>query len=134
MYRGKRKDTGEWVYGYLIGTDVIVGEIVEFNEEYFNTEFWYKVDPKTVGRYIGEYDKKGVDAYEGDIVKGHVLNYETGRYVNFIGVVKFRNAAYVLDGYSKYLKEKRYNEKFYRSFDIIGNIHDHPHLLKGERQ
>jgi hypothetical protein len=30
------------------------------------------------------------------------------------------------------LKEKRYNEKFYRSFEIIGNIHDHPHLLKGE--
>jgi len=134
MYRGKRKDTGEWVYGYLIGKDVIVGDIVEFCEDYFNTEFWYKVDPKTVGQYIGEHDKKGVDAYEGDIVKGHVLNCETGRYVNFIGVVKFRNAAYVLDGYSKYLKEKRYNVKFYRSFEIIGNIHDHPHLLKGDEK
>ena len=49
-FRGRRIDTGEWVYGYLIGKDVIVGEVVEFHEEYFWTEFWYRVDPDTVGQ------------------------------------------------------------------------------------
>ncbi|NMA73449.1 MAG: hypothetical protein GX963_04675 [Bacteroidales bacterium] len=48
-FKGKRLDNDEWVYGYLIGKNVIVGEIVEFDDDYFYTEFWYKVDPKTVG-------------------------------------------------------------------------------------
>jgi len=51
LYRGKRVDTGEWVEGSLIGNDVIVGKIVEFEEDYFCTEFWYKVDSATVGQY-----------------------------------------------------------------------------------
>lgn len=40
LFRGKRSDNGEWVYGYLIGNDVIVGEIVLFEDEFFSTEFW----------------------------------------------------------------------------------------------
>jgi uncharacterized phage protein (TIGR01671 family) len=139
-FRGKRIDNGEWVYGWYVkdweGGSRIVTEfgpdITHCWDCGANEQKSFKVDPKTVGQYIGEHDKKGVDAYEGDIVKGHVLNCDTGRYVNFIGVVKFRNAAYVLDGYSKYLQEKRYNVKFYRSFEIIGNIYENPELLKGE--
>ena len=42
-----------WVYGYLIGKDVIVGEIVEFEDDYFNTEFWCRVRPETVGQFTG---------------------------------------------------------------------------------
>ena len=62
-YRGKRIDNGEWVYGYLIGKDVIVGEIKLWEEEYFWTEYWYKVDPKTVGQYTGFDDIEGNRIY-----------------------------------------------------------------------
>lgn len=34
----------------MIGEDVIVGEIVDFEEDYFNTEFWCRVEPETVGQ------------------------------------------------------------------------------------
>ena len=37
LFRAKRSDNGEWIYGSLIGNDVIVGEIVSFEDDYFIT-------------------------------------------------------------------------------------------------
>lgn len=70
-YRGKRKDNGEWVHGYLIGTDVIVGDIVDWDDEYFCTEFWYKVEPETVGQYTELHDdsEDQAELFEGDKVQ-----------------------------------------------------------------
>ena len=64
-FRGKDIETGEWIYGNLIGTDAIVGNLVEWDSEYFCTEYWYKVDPETVGQYTGDENR----GYEGDILE-----------------------------------------------------------------
>ena len=68
-FRGKRVDNGEWVIGYLIGNDVIVGNIVEWDDQYFCTEFWRKVDPETVGLIFPLKDIWENELYPGDIVK-----------------------------------------------------------------
>lgn len=120
-YRGKRVDTGEWVYGYLIGNDVIVGEIVEFTEEYFNCEWWCRVDPKTVGQFTGLHDHNGREIYEGDI------DGDLDREFGFRHVV-YKDGSYGLqygddaDSFDPFILWER--------VEVIGNIHDNPELWR----
>lgn len=89
LFRGKSKETGEWVYGYLVKhlpytpSAIITKEElkeIEGDYEYYivkdgfsdwnmprNTEN-VRVDPNTVGQYIGKKDNHGIRLYEGDIV------------------------------------------------------------------
>ena len=67
-FRGQREDTKEWVYGSLIEDKYIVGNVIDWNEDYFNTEYWWRVIPKTVGQLIGRQDMNKNDVYQGDIL------------------------------------------------------------------
>ena len=119
LFRGKRVDTGEWVEGSLIGNDVIVGKIVEFEEDYFCTEFWYKVDPETVGQFTGMTDKKGKKLFEGDV-------YSMGE-KNILYVVIFDKSQFI--GKQVGNRSLAGLEYWKSDIEIIGNIHDNPELL-----
>ena len=119
VFRGKSKSTGEWVEGSLIGNDVIVGKIVEFEEDYFCTEFWYKVDPETVGQFTGMTDKKGKKLFEGDI-------YSMGE-KNILYVVIFDKSQFI--GKQVGNRSLAGLEYWKSDIEIIGNIHDNPELL-----
>ena len=110
LFRGKSIETGEWIYGSLIGNDVIVGKIVEFEEDYFCTEFWNKVDPETVGQFTGVTDTNGNKVFEGDIIGPTDFGY--------YGVVDFDGIIYAQLEFT-----------ISDDIEIVGNIHDNPELL-----
>lgn len=123
LFRGKRVDNGQWVEGSLIGEDVIVGNIVDFEEDYFTTEFWYRVDPETVGQFTGRYDKNDKEIFERDIVvnknihgKKWIVEYRTdSEYVGFVLKEIGTNGISLFTSWN--------------DIEVIGNIHDNKEPL-----
>ena len=120
LFRGKRKDNGEWEYGSFVQLNTVNGiEYTIVMLENFSVE----VAPETVGQYTGLKDCNGKEIYEGDIVR--VLLHGNPQP---IGIVKYGERGICLytvvteASYSNYLLDNP------KDFEVIGNIHDNPEL------
>ena len=138
LFRGIRKDTHEWVYGFygeyfngnknipcisIVDTHVITGSLC------------YEVDPVTVGQYTGLFDKNGRKIFEGDIITFCYSNYEVGfRSASFGylhgGYNGGEGFSYVtcFDDYENGLEID--DETNQINIEVIGNIYDNPELLE----
>ena len=134
LFRGKRKDNGEWVDGNLVYTRTTTLGVVT---EIYTLEMRYEVIPKTVGQCTGLKDKNGKLIFEGDIVK------ITDRNVCFetMAVIEFGNpnGLYNWGWQLKPLENKPFAIEILHWVDmedsgafieVIGNIHDNPELLQ----
>lgn len=118
LFRGKRIDNGEWIYGYYCKAEMHGHS----GEEYFIIEYscdgaQYRVSPFSVGQYSGMADCNGTRVFEGDVVS---FRDEDG--IKCEGVVVFN---YFRFG----IRENPINDCFplenteYNSVKIIGNIY-----------
>ena len=131
LFRGKLLDNGQWVEGSLIGEDVIVGNIVDFEEDYFATEFWYRVDQETVGQLwlkVGE-----LKLFEGDIFEftkhnvRFVVKYNEKRHQFCIAHPNELDLKYFNPWQCP---DESWIEEFMKDAVLIGNIYDNKDLLK----
>ncbi len=88
------------------------------------------VNPETVGQFTGLKDKSGTEIYEGDILHDSEETYEVifGEYHldGFIHTGFFTR--HVTAGYVGPM-----DRTDALVVKVIGNIHQHPHLLNGDR-
>ena len=128
LFRGKKLDNGEWVYGMLvIRHDKTRHDIYQHVSQISTT--YAIVDPNTVGQFTGLLDKKGNKIFEGDIVTDGDNEYE----ISF-DKIGFDSAWNGLTGFA--LKRENelvdFNEIYYHDdpedLEIIGNIHDNSDL------
>lgn len=140
LFRGKRKDNGEWIGGYY----AIQSNHACFAHELKHQHFIFKdvcldfnlgglqnfeVIPETVGQYIGLTDKNGNKIFEGDIVvckqaiNGNFIDY----YVE-IDFVEMKYGAFGLHRKQGYYRPfKDWLEDY--EYEVIGNIYDNKEIL-----
>lgn len=151
-YRGKRIDNGEFSFGDLIQlvgnqgmnekgqartfiVDNRFGACIDAEGNFVNTEapFVNEVDPDTVGQYTGLQDDQEVRVFQGDkvivILTGKVYTViwdDIGAGFLFSPDGEDESEGHAIDYYDFE------DECSSFGFRVIGSIHDHPHLLKGE--
>ena len=128
-FRGKSKNTGEWLYGDLVRN--VEGEfaiVPPFEISMNNYCENYEVDKKTIGQLVAKIRKSNGDiceVYSQDIVKLTAYDGET-QYViaddrGFVEskFLEFRTLIHFVDDYDV-------------EWEVVGNIYDNKELLTQE--
>lgn len=133
LFRGKRIDNGEWVYGcyYFLNGETFIIPYDKFagDEPISEALSDYCVIPETVGQFTGLTDKNGNKIFEGDIINqnGKVNNGSSGcKVVSHKRIAKCDVSS---SGTNMYLSNYR-SDIHSSTIEVIGNIHDNTELLK----
>ena len=136
LFRGKRTDNNEWVYGLpSCDEDGEIEEIEVWSEDDIN---FYSVDPSTVCQCTGLEDKNGRLIFENDIVKDLFSDIAApiryGSYQSCFDSTKVEHVGFYVDWSGKYNKNYRKDLGYWIHMvdaEIIGNAFDNPELLEG---
>ena len=128
LFRGKRLDNGEWVYGTpFFGTSdsckmicavALHPDFVDEGNVHHSEGF--SVDPATVGQYTGMITKDGVKIFEGDIVSDDSIH--------MIGSVVLERGRFGIDD----IYDDFQDWEYWENLEVIGNMYDNPELLEEE--
>ena len=153
LFRGKRKDNGEWVEGNLINCAffnndgfpifyILDTDNIEYDcwEDIAEEIGYLEVIPETIGQCTGLKDKNGKLIFEGDVVRTQSYSDKPhsvkAKYKQHIGVVEYRvshfkNSLYEQDykaewivNINDYGKFTCYNWSEFFKCEVIGNVYD----------
>ena len=145
LFRGKQIDADGWAYGVPVeGTDIDESEILIIESVFDCEEYLCRgcefspIIPETLGQYTGLRDNtrtekcpNGKKIFEGDILKSVFRWLDMPKN----GVVAFRDGAF---GFIWYRGDIEMFHPFTSvcnvTYEVIGNIHDNPELLKGDAE
>lgn len=121
LFRGKSRNTGKWYQG-----DLVTVAHKRFIDDDVVKE---RVTPETVGQYTGLTDKNGTKIFEGDIVKVQDDIWGSPFCDGITGKIVYDECAFFIEPENPMNSQWLYNEC--AEYEVIGNIHDNPELMKG---
>jgi len=139
-FRGKRIDSGEWVYGNLVkcehkdsGSAYIIPFITNgsFVINALMLKFispCYAVCPSTVGQYTSLKDRNGKEIYEGDIVYDHAER----RYLEVFWNEVSAGGWWFAENINGYMYPVGKIDLDW--LEVKGNIYENPELLEGDEE
>ena len=135
LFRGRRRDNREWVFGSCYKQTEFYGDkaegimIITSSESlcYDQALEYYAVSEETVGQFTGMTDKNGKKIFEGDVVRITDDEGNTDFSDGGIGAVEFFDGLWYVGGQ---VHNGLYDLHKCFFIEVIGNIHDQPELLE----
>ena len=131
LFRGKAVESGEWHFGMFCaeGYDADFPCIIPSDSDrmHIASGDWH-VDLETVGQFTGLYDKNGTKIFEGDIIK---LDDRLCQVTWLDGNAQFDLSFLGYYGDIRITNFRGVKMRELYRYEVIGNIHDNPELLKG---
>ena len=139
LFRGKRVDNDEWVYGYYLYVEernkhyILTGKLQNYQVDCTHPTLtvlgfeWFEVKEETVGQYIGSKDKNGKGIYDGDIIQGFLSYTKEDR--AFI-VYEKESMGFVPTPAFDEMSGGFFEIQDSKDIEVIGNVYDNPELLE----
>lgn len=132
LFKGKRVDNGEWVYGDLLKS---------YRLYVYDGKRFCEVIPETIGQFTGLTDSEGERIFEDDIIKivedGDKKTDNRPEYFNYgdVALILFDSRYCQFGAYNNSIDEiesigNLVRAPWFNFIEVIGNIHDNPELLK----